>query len=141
MHNDAGNRSDEKEQARGRLDEEAGKASLHRAAIAKKIPHASRDPDQPQHGRCGVAEVDCTKPERHEEGRHPFQRVDVRPENSLEIRIARRCRLLHTESSPGGRDLRGKHEITCDGDQRDDCSVVRHVIPRSISCAFCSLRE
>src|SRR2546423_10608663 len=59
---DADDRADEQNAARGRLDEEAGQPFFRRLAIADIVPGATRDPNQAEHACPDIAEIEREKP-------------------------------------------------------------------------------
>jgi hypothetical protein len=130
VHADARDRTNEQQKTGGRLDQEPEQALLDGLAIADEVQNAPADPDQPQHCGGEVAEIDRTEPQRHQEGRHPFERVHVHAKHALEVRMAGRRRMLHVELATRHRHARRKEEIECDGEQRHDSAVMRHERPR-----------
>src|SRR5215469_11597528 len=111
MHDNTGGRTDEQQEARRRLDEEARQPLLHGPAVATEIQGAANDPDEPKHRSGKVAQVDRTKPQRYQESRHPFERVRVRAKDTLEVGIAGRCRELYVELAVRRCDTRREEEI------------------------------
>jgi len=69
----------------------SGVQSPRRAERTAARRYAARDPDESKHCCGSVAEVDCTKPQRHQKSRHPFERIDMNAVDALEVRIAGRC--------------------------------------------------
>lgn len=135
VHDNSCDCADEQQDARGRLDEESGQALLHRLGVAGGINDAADDPDESERRSDNVAEVNRAQPERQNESRHPFERVDVHAIDAFEIRIARHCRKIDFEPDVRRRDPRCEEEIQCDGEQCDDRGVKRH------SDVLCSCSE
>src|SRR6266850_1084882 len=125
-HDNADGGPDEQEKAHRPLDEEAGQPLLDGLAVADEVNGSTHDPNKAEDCRRDVAQIDCTKPQRHQKGRHPFERVHMRTEDAFEIGIAGRSRMSDTEIATRDRDPGRKKEVERYGEQCDDCSVVRH---------------
>src|ERR1700716_1331466 len=77
----------EKDGGRG-LNPKASPAFIGGLRIAGHVKNAAGDPDEAQHRRDCVADVDREQPERGQQNRHPFQRVHLHAKHPLEIEIA-----------------------------------------------------
>src|SRR3977135_3594405 len=78
----------EKDGGRG-LNPKASPAFIGGLRIAGHVKNAAGDPDEAQHRRDCVADVDREQPERGQQNRHPFQRVYLHANNPLEIATGR----------------------------------------------------
>jgi hypothetical protein len=125
-HDNADGGADEQEKAHHSLDEEAGQPLLDRLAVADEVDGSTHDPNKAEDCRRDVAQIDCTKPQRHQKGRHPFEHVHMRAEDAFEIGIAGRSWMSDTDIATRRRHASSKKEVERYSEQCDDGGVVRH---------------
>src|SRR5260370_8846181 len=70
------------------LNPKTSPALLRGLRIAGHVEEAAGDPDEAEHGRDGIADIDRKQPERGQENRHPFHRVHLHAKHPLQIRPA-----------------------------------------------------
>jgi hypothetical protein len=126
MQDDPDSGPDQQQQAGRCLNEEAGQPLLDGIPIAGEILCTAQDPDETQHRRSAIAQIDGAKPQRHEEGRHPFERVHVNAEDALEIGVAGGCREFHAVLDARYGDPGRQKDIEQHGKQSNDWRVIRH---------------
>jgi hypothetical protein len=120
VNDNACGRADEQQEARRRLNEEAGQPLVYGPTVAGEIHSTAYDPNDTEHCCDDVAQVGCTKPQRHQESWQPFERVHMSAENSLEIGVPGRCRESYVEAAVRRRNASCKKEIERYGEQCDD---------------------
>ena len=64
-HDNACGRADEQQEARRRLDEEAGQPLLHGPTVAGEIDSTAYNPNDTEHRREDVAQGGCAEPQRY----------------------------------------------------------------------------